>query len=198
MPSSKYLKNSLAFDLIYRSTLSKNPLDLPYMKKSSFITSNTSSLSNTISSINALKVLSCSSFTRSTIRLSSSSINELSIKEGDPISCTMTLSKNSTLSLLDSYPSVFTSMPSVLPISLNFTQPVALFPLSNLRYFYPYSFYESCFSLPSNTLFLFSINFSRPLSLDSICLFSAFFPFYCSKKKVNSFRNILREMEQSG
>jgi len=110
----------------------------------------------------------------------------------------MTLSKKSTLTLFDSYPSVFASVHSVLPISLNFNQPVALFPLSNLRYFYPYSFYESCLSLPSNTLFLFSINFSRALSLDSICLFSAFFPLQSPKKKVNSFRNILREMEQSG
>lgn len=198
MPSSKYLKNSLAFDLIYRSTLFKNPLDLPYIKKSSFITSNTSSLSNTIASINALKIISCSPSARSTIKLSSSSINELSIKKGDPVSCTMTLSKNSTLTLFDSYSSSFSSLPSLLPISLNPTQSFVSFPLSNLRYFYPYSFYEACFLVPSNTLFLFSINFSRPLSLDSICLFSAFFPLYGSKKKVNSFRNILREMEQSG
>lgn len=198
MPSSKYLKNSLAFDLIYRSTLFKNPLDLPYIKKSSFISSNTSSLPNTISSVNALKILSCSAFTRSTIRLSSSSINELSIKKGDPVSCTMTLSKNSTLTLLDSYPSAFSSVPALLPISLNFNQSVVSLPLSNLRYFYPYNFYESCLSVPSNTLFLFSIHFSRPLNLDSVCLFSVFFPIYGQKKKVNSFRNILREMEQSG
>ena len=198
MPSSKYLKNSLSFDLIYRSTLFKNPLDLPYIKKSSFATSNTSSLPNTMSSIKALKILSCSSSVRSTIRISSSSINELSIKKGDPVSCITTLSKNSTLTLLDSYPSSFSSVPAILPISLNLNQSVVSFPLSNLRHFYPYSFYESCLSVPSNTLFLFSISFSRPLTLDSICLFSAFFPLYGSKKKVNSFRNILREMEQSG
>ena len=198
MPSSKYLKNSLSFDLIYRSSSFKNPLDLPYIKKSSFTTSNTSSPSNTISSINALKVLSCSSSARSTIRLSSSSINELSIKKGDPVSCVMMLSKNSTLTLLDSYPSIFSSLPSFLPISLNFNQLLVSFPLTNLRYFYPYSFYESCFSGPSNTSFLFSIDFSRPLRLDSICLFSAYFPLHGQKKKVNSFRNILREMEQSG
>lgn len=198
MPSSKYLKNSLSFDLIYRSTLFKNPLDLPYIKKSSFTTSNTSSLANTISSINALKILSCSPSVRSTIRLSNSSINELSIKKGDPVSCITTLSKNSTLSLLDSYPSAFSSVSPILPISLSFNQSVVSFPLSNLRYFYPYNFYESCFFLPSNTLFLFSITLSRPLGLDTICLLSAFLPLYGSKKKVNSFRNILREMEQSG
>jgi hypothetical protein len=198
MPSSKYLKNSLSFDLIYRSTLFKNPLDLPYIKKSSFITSNTSSLPNTIASINALKILSCSAFARSTIKLSTSSVNELSIKKGDPVSCTMTLSRNSTLALLDSYPSTFSSVPAISPISLNLNQAVASFPLTNLRYFYPYSFYESCLLVPSNALFLFSIHFSRPLSLDSISLLSAFFPLYGSKKKVNSFRNILREMEQSG
>lgn len=198
MPSSKYLKNSLSFDLIYRSNLFKNPLDLPYIKKSSFITSDTSSLPNTLSSANALKVISCSVFTRSTIRLSSSSINELSIKKGDPVSCVMTLSKNSTLVLLDSYPSIFSSVPVVAPISLNFNQPVVSFPLTNLRYFYPYSFYESCLSMPLSASFLFSIHFSRPLALDTICLFSAFFPVYGLKKKVNSFRNILREMEQSG
>lgn len=198
MPSSKYLKNSLSFDLIYRSTLFKNPLALPYIKKSAFITSNTSSLSNTISSMNALKVLSCSSSARSTVRLSTSSINELSIKKGDPVSCTMTLSKNSTLTLFDSYPSAFSNVPVITPISLNLSQSVISFPLSNLRYFYPYSFYESCLSVPSNTLLLFSISFSKLLSLDSICLLSAFFPIYISKKKVNSFRNILREMEQSG
>lgn len=198
MPSSKYLKNSLSFDLIYRSTLSKNPLDLPSIKKSSFLTSNTSSLSNTISSINTLKILSCSSFTRSTIRLSSSSVNELSIKKGDPVSCIMTLSKNSTLTLLDSYPSAFYSVPVIQPISFNFNQSVVSFPLSNLRFFYPYGFYESCLSVSSNSSFLLSISFSRPLILDSICLLSAFFPIYGSKKKVNSFRNILREIEQSG
>ena len=198
MPSSKYLKNSLSFDLIYRSTLSKNPLDLPYIKKSSFITTNTSSFLSTISSINVLKILSCSSSLRSTIRLSSSSVNELSIKKGDPVSCNMTLSRSSTLTLFDSYPTAFSSVPLLLPISFNPSQTFVSFPLSNLRYFYPYSFYESCLSSPSNTLLLFSINFSRPLAFDSVCLLSAFFPLYGSRKKVNSFRNILREIEQSG
>lgn len=198
MPSSKYLKNSLSFDIIYRSTLFKNPLDLPYVKKSFFTISGTSSLSNTLSSINVLKILSCSDTSKSTIRLSGSSINELSIKKGDPVSCIMTLSKNSTLSLLDSYPSTYSSVSIFSPLLLNLDQSTVSFPLHNVRHLYPYSFYESCLVAPSNTVFLFSINFSRPLIFDTVCLFSAFFPLYGSKRKTNSFRNILREIEQSG
>lgn len=198
MPSSKYLKNSLAFDLIYRSTLLKNPLDLPYIKKSTFTTANTFSLSNTLSSVNALKVLSCSISARSTIRLSTSSINELSIKKGDPISCLVSLSKNSTLALLDSYPLAFSSVPNLLPVSFNPLQSVVSPLANNLRCFYPYNFYESCFSATPNVSFLFSIFLSKPLFSNAICLLSVFFPLYAAKKKISSFRNILREIEQFG
>ena len=201
MLSSKYLKKSFHFDLVYRSPSIKNSFDFPSIKKSSFYFSGISSLPKTLQSANTLKILSSSFSGRVKIFLSRTSVNELSIRKGDPLSCTLVLSKISTASFLDSYPLSISSLSSPSSIVVNSNSSVVSFPLVHSRYFFPYNFYQSCFSVSTQQNFdipTISFYFSKPLFTDSICLFSIFFPLFISKKTVNSFRSILREIEQSG
>lgn len=197
MSSRKYLKNSLNFDLIYRST-PKNALALPFVKKSSFLVSDISSLPKTLSSANAIKILSFS--TNPKISVSPVSMNEFSIRKGDPISCSLTLNKQQALNFMSFCSMAFSSMASPTTFSINADQSVISFPFTNLQHFFPFVFYESSFSVAqrSNIKLSLFIYFSRPLRSNSICLFSTYFPFFGLKKNTNNFRTILREIEQSG
>lgn len=197
MSSRKYLKNSLNFDLIYRST-PKNALALPFVKKSSFLVSDISSLPKTLSSANAIKILSSS--TNPKISVSPVSMNEFSIRKGDPISCSLTLNKQQALNFMSFCSMAFSSMASPTTFSINADQSVISFSFTNLQHFFPFVFYESSFSVAqrSNIKLSLFIYFSRPLCSNSICLFSVYFPFFGLKKNTNNFRTILREIEQSG
>jgi hypothetical protein len=197
MTSRKYLKNSLDFDLIYRST-PKNAHALPFVKKSSFLVSDISSLSKTLSSANAIKVLSSSANPK--ISVASVSMNEFSIRKGDPVSCNLTLGKHQALNFMSFCSLAFSSMAAPTTFSININKGVVPFPFTNSRYFFPFTFYESSFLVTqrSNMKLSMFFYFSKPLISSSICLFSAYFPFFGQKKNTNNFRTILREIEQSG
>ena len=113
----------------------------------------------------------------------------------------MILGKTSTAFFLDSYMSVLSSISTILPLTVNSRLSVVSFPLLNVHSFFPYVFYRSCLSTFSQQNFeipTLSLYFSQHLSSGSSCLLSVFFPIYVHKKNVNSFRTILREIEQSG
>lgn len=197
MSSSKYLKNSLGFDLMYRSNL-KNPLALPSVKKSSFLAADISSLPKTLFYANVIKVLSSS--TNPKISVASTSVNEFSIRKGDPVGCCLVLSKGQTSDFVSSCSLAFSSMAPPSFLSANLNQAVLSFSFRNLQHFLPFTHYEASLSgAPRlSTKLSFSIYFSGPLRLGSICLFSTYFPYFGFKKKINNFRTILREIEQAG
>lgn len=187
MSLNKYLKNSLDYDLIYRSG-SRNPLGLPRIEKSSFIVSHITSLPKILSSANTLKVISSSGAPK--ICLSSVSSNELSIKKGDPLSCTLVLSKKLTFLFFSTCSLAFSSVSPTIAFSMDLNQKVASTRFRSLSNFFSFAHYESSLVMPSKISCTFSIYSSK-----SIGLFSALFPYYVLKKKINSFRIIHREIE---
>lgn len=195
MSFPKHLKNSLAFDLIYRSS-SKNAFALPFVKKSSVFAVDISSLPKMLSNANAIKVLSSSIAPKTSV--ASAPINELSIKKGDPINCRLVLGKKQTSYFMSSCSLAFSSMSSPKPFLLNLKSAVVFFSFSDLRNFFPYAYYESSLSTVERANLSCSVYFSGPLYLGPICLLSVYFPYFGFKKKINDARTILREMEQSG
>lgn len=196
MLAQKYLKNGLGVDLIYRSGL-KNSLSLSSFEKLSFSVPDASSLPKTLSISNVLKILSLKGVCK--VNLFTASFNERSVKKGDSKSCTIHLSKRSTLAFISSYLFAMTSS-SILPVySSNLMRKSISFRLSDPYIFFPLSYYESSTSIPlSDPNLILSFHFSKASFPSSTVLFSLFFPCSVAKKNMNSFRAILREIEQSG
>jgi hypothetical protein len=196
--ANKYLKKSFHFDIIYRPYFLKNPLELSYTKKSYFF-----SPKNSIDSVGDASIIksiaSCFHGKTKTILLSFRPINELYIKKNDVLFSLLGLNKSSAQLFI--YLFSLNLSPNFVPLSLDLKKNKTSLYLDDIPTFFPYNYYSSCFSVQKNQVGSkkkFSFSFSSSFYSDSICLISTFLPFFGHAKRVNSFRSIQCEVEQSG
>jgi hypothetical protein len=187
--SKKYLKKNFCFDLIYRTN--KNSLHLPYIKKCSFYVSH-KNIFNLFCGLISIKIPL--SFCGTKV---SSKLIKFCSNTGYFFSSSLFLNKRSASSLIY----FFSSVCVFKPIFVNDQQSFISLSFNNFSFSFPstYTYYLSSLLFVDKAFNKkYSFFFSSSFCSGSVCLLSTFLPFFCRKKKVNNFRAILCEVEQSG
>lgn len=187
MITQKLLKNSRP-DLLYRSDAPWHPLNTPRIKNSRVSIKTEKAPTKPVLCESILKVVTESSKPKFTPSVSTTNSN----KTQTPLYF-LSMSEQATRSFLNIYLLTFATNPATIASQVKCKQEQVMILAKNFSLFFPKAFYNTPLGSLDATNLKISIQIMNNKALSSI-----FLPIQSQgTKKTNSFRNILREVEQS-